>query len=201
LQDLVNHPQSSGSITFTKNNGVEIDVRGRHGDPAHYQEGGTIDRSQFSKELSDPRVMAAFAGRIRSEVGTQGEAACVGFAEEVCNRAAARHQSIMQALCGSYYPTSRPGSSHNREYIEAIKTAWLQGTDTVHGATGNASGHVGFGIAGGHYDTDGHWVSINQTARIGGERFGYELVDIKHGWLARYAQLKAAGSIASREKV
>jgi hypothetical protein len=158
---------------------------------------GTMDRSQFSAQLQDPRVMAAFAGRMASEVGSQGPAAQLAFAEEVMNRAASRNQTLMQALSGSYYPTSHPGSSHNPAYISAITTAWQQGTDTIHGATGNASGHVGFGVPGGHYDSSHHWVSPNQTANIGGERFGYEQVDLSRGWMAKYAQLKSRGSIAS----
>lgn len=151
---------------------------------------GTIDRSRFDDQLKDPRVMAAFAGRLHSEVGSQGPAAHLAFAEKVMNRAMARNQTLMQALTGSYYPTHHPGRSNNPKYIEAITKAWKEGTDTTLGATGNASGKVGFGKAGGHYDKQGHWVSPNQTVRINGERFGYEQVDINRGWLKKYEQLK-----------
>jgi len=162
---------------------------------------GSIDRSQFDAQLRDPRVMAAFAGRMASEVGNQGPAAQLAFAEEVMNRAASRNQILMQALSGSYYPTRNPGFSHNPQYIAAITKAWTDGTDTTFGATGNASGRVGFGIRGGHYDANHHWVSPNQTAYINGERFGHEQVDLNRGWLAKYQQLKASGSISSRERL
>jgi len=152
---------------------------------------GSIDRSQFDSQLKDPRVMAAFAGRMNSEVGSQGPAAQLAFAEEVMNRAASRNQTVMQALTGNYYPTHNPGSSHNPEYIHSITKAWNEGTDTIQGATGNASGRVGFGVSGGHYDGNRQWVSPNQTARINGERFGYEQVDLNKGWLQKYQQLKS----------
>jgi hypothetical protein len=151
---------------------------------------GSIDRSQFDSQLNDPKVMAAFAGRMNSEVGSQGPAAQTAFAEEVMNRAASRNQTLMQALSGSYYPTSHPGSSHNPQYVGAITNAWKNGSDTTHGATGNASGRVGFGAPGGHYDGEHKWVSTNQTANIGGERFGHEQVDINKGWLDKYESLK-----------
>ena len=151
---------------------------------------GSVDRSQFDAQLKDPRVMAAFAGRMSSEVGSQGPAAQLAFAEEVMNRAASRNQTLMQALSGRYYPTHNPGHSNNPKYVEAITKAWKEGTDTTQGATGNASGKVGFGVKGGHYDANHHWVSPNQTVRIGGERFGYEQVDVNKGWLKKYAQLK-----------
>lgn len=151
---------------------------------------GTIDRSQFDSQLKDPRVMAAFAGRMHSEVGSQGPAAQLAFAEEVMNRAASRNQTVMQALTGSYYPTHNPGWSNNPKYAEAINKAWKEGTDTIHGATGNASGKVGFGVKGGHYDANRQWVSPNQTVRINGERFGYEQVDLNKGWMKKYQQLK-----------
>lgn len=166
-------------------------TRAREGaEQVHEAKPGTIDRSRFDAELKDPRVMAAFAGRLHSEVGSQGAAAHLAFAEKVMNRATSRNQTLMQALSGSYYPTHHPGRSNNPKYIEAITKAWKEGTDTTLGATGNASGKVGFGKAGGHYDKQGHWVSPNQTVRINGERFGYEQVDINKGWLKKYEQLK-----------
>ncbi|MBK9774344.1 MAG: hypothetical protein IPP57_26570 [Candidatus Obscuribacter sp.] len=155
---------------------------------------GRMDRSQFDKELQDPKVMAAFAGRMHKEVRGQGPASQLAFAEEVMNRAAARNQTLMQALSGSYYPTSKPGHSDNPRYHEAITKAWKEGTDTIHGATGNASGRVGFGVPGGRHDASGRWVSPNQTVNIGGERFGYEQQDLKRGWLAKYQQLKGLGT-------
>lgn len=151
---------------------------------------GSIDRSQFDKELSDPHVMAAFAGRMKSEVGSQGADAHVAFAEEVMNRAAARDQTIMEALKGSYYPTHNPGRSSNPEYHEAITKAWKEGTDTIEGATGNASGRVGFGAGRARRNAEGEMVAPNQTVNIGGERFGYEQVDLNRGWMDEYKRLK-----------
>jgi hypothetical protein len=151
---------------------------------------GSIDRSQFDSQLNDPKVMAAFAGRVNSEVGSQGPAAQRAFAEEVMNRAASRNQTLMQALSGKYYPTAHPGVSHNPQYVGAITDAWKNGTDTTHGATGNASGRVGFGARGGHYDENHQWASTNQTANIGKERFGHEQVDLDRGWLRKYESLK-----------
>jgi hypothetical protein len=156
---------------------------------------GSIDRSSFDAQLSDPRVMAAFAGRMNSEVGSHGPAAQLAFAEEVMNRAMARNQTIMQALTGSYYPTHNPGCSRNPAYIAAISKAWKEGTDTILGATGNASGRVGFGVPGGHYDANHKWVSPNQTVNINGERFGYEQVDLNKGWMEKYRRLKAGSAV------
>jgi hypothetical protein len=127
---------------------------------------------------------------MNQEVGSQGPAAQTAFAEEVMNRAASRNQTIMEALSGKYYPTRNPGSSHNPQYVAAINNAWKNGTDTTHGATGNASGHVGFGVRGGHYDANHQWVSPNQIANIGRERFGYEQVDLDKGWMKKYESLK-----------
>ncbi len=156
---------------------------------------GAVDRSQFDSQLKDPRVMAAFAGRMHSEVGSQGPAAQLAFAEAVMNRAASRNQSIMQALTGKYYPTHNPGWSNNPRYMDAINKAWKEGTDTIFGATGNASAKVGFGVRGGHYDANRQWVSPNQTVRINGERFGYEQVDLNRGWMKKYQQLKSGSRV------
>lgn len=151
---------------------------------------GSIDRSQFDKELSNPDVMKAFAGRMKSEVGSQGAAAQLAFAEEVMNRAASRNQTLMQALSGNYYPTHNPGRSNNSDYHEAITKAWKEGTDTIQGATGNASGTVGFGAGKARYNENRELVAPNQTVSIGGERFGYEQVDLNRGWMKKYEQLK-----------
>ncbi|MBX9570763.1 MAG: hypothetical protein K2X77_17860 [Candidatus Obscuribacterales bacterium] len=137
---------------------------------------GRIDRSQFDEQLKDPKVIAAFAGRMATEVGGQGAAAQLAFAEEVMNRAASRGQTLMQALSGSYYPTPKPGSSNNPAFNAAITKAWKDGTDTTHGATGN--GDAGFGKGG------------YETATIGREKFGMEAVDLSKGWLKKYEKLK-----------
>ncbi|MDR3612158.1 MAG: hypothetical protein P4L53_01240 [Candidatus Obscuribacterales bacterium] len=153
---------------------------------------GSIDRSQFDDELKNPTVRDAFARRMTAEVGSQGPAAQTAFAEEVMNRAAARGQKLMQALSGKYYKHHNPEKLPEADprCLKVIDDAWHNGTDTIHGATGNSSKHVGFGVKGGHYDANRNWVSPNQTANIGGERFGYEQQDVAKGWLDQYAKLK-----------
>lgn len=138
---------------------------------------GAVNRSQFDRELSDPNVMAAFAGRMQSEVGSQGPAAQLAWAETVMNRAASRNQTLLQAVTGRYYPTHSPGRSSRQDLIQAITKAWREGTDTTRGSTGNASGSVGFGRGG------------REVIRISGEKFGYEEVDLNRGWLQKYQQL------------
>jgi hypothetical protein len=157
---------------------------------------GSIDRSQFDSQLNNPTVKEAFAKRLAAEVGSQGPAAQTAFAEEVMNRAASRGKTIMQALSGRYYPihdVEKLPKSDPR-YIEAglkaIDNAWHNGTNTINGATGNASSHVGFGVKGGHYDAQHHWVSPNQLAEINDERFGLELKDATNGWPERFEKLK-----------
>lgn len=139
---------------------------------------GAINRSQFDRELQDPNVMAAFAGRMHTEVGSQGPAAQLAWAETVMNRAASRNQTLLQALTGRYYPTHSPGRSSRQDLIQAITRAWREGTDTTQGSTGNASGSVGFGRGG------------REIIRINGEKFGMEEVDLRRGWLQKYQQLK-----------
>lgn len=146
---------------------------------------GAIDRSRFDSELSDPAVMRAFAGRMKTEVGSQGSAAQLAWAETVMNRAVSRNQTLMQALTGRYYPTHSPGSSNRPDLIAAIKKAWLHGTDTTSGSTGNASGSVGFGRRG------------KEVIRINGEKFGYEEVDLGRGWMEKYRQLKVPAADSS----
>lgn len=139
---------------------------------------GAIDRSRFDGELSDPAVLRAFAGRMKTEVGSQGADAQLAWAETVMNRAVSRNQTLMQALTGRYYPTHSPGSSNRPDLIAAIKKAWLEGTDITSGSTGNASGSVGFGRRG------------KEVIRINGEKFGYEEVDLGRGWMEKYRKLK-----------
>lgn len=139
---------------------------------------GAINRSQFDRELSDPNVMAAFAGRMKTEVGGQGPDAQLAWAETVMNRAASRGITLIQALTGRYYPTHSPGRSDNPAFIKAITKAWQEGTDTTKGSTGNASGSVGFGRTG------------REIIRINGEKFGMEEVDLNKGWMQKYQQLK-----------
>lgn len=129
-----------------------------------------IDRTKFLEELKDPNVMRAFAGRMHTEVGSQGEQAMQAWAETTFNRAAARNKSLLQTVTGAYFPTHNPGSSDKQAYHDIIRRVAKDGTNITKGATGNASGTVGFG-----------WGSTNggQTAAFGGERFGIEKADAK----------------------
>ncbi|NDE89870.1 MAG: hypothetical protein EB059_01830 [Alphaproteobacteria bacterium] len=123
-----------------------------------------VDRSQFASQLRSLDVRLAFAGRLHTEVGSQGLQAQIAWVETTFNRAAARNQSLMKTLSGSYFPTSHPGRSDNPHYHAVIYKVFNEGTNITNGATGNASGTVGFG--GGP-----------QMYAANGERFGVEGVD------------------------
>ncbi len=136
------------------------------------QPGRPVDRSQFYKELRNPEVMCHFAGRLHTEVGSQGRDAQIAWCETTFNRAAARGKSLMTTLCGHYFPRSRDGTYtpiriNNPAYFALIRKVAEEGTNTTYGATGNASGTVGFGRRG------------FQTAAYRGERFGVEEGDKK----------------------
>lgn len=198
LKNEVNEAPKPDSIDSSKEAPKEETKPGEESKPDAEKDSpelkeGAVDRSQFDEELSDPAVMVAFAGRMKSEVGSQGEDAQLAFAEEVMNRAASRDQTIMEALKGSYYPTHNPGKSNNPDYHEAITKAWKDGTDTIEGATGNASGTVGFGAGKARRNSEGDLVAPNQTVEINGERFGYEQVDLDGGWMDEYKKLKKGG--------
>jgi len=115
----------------------------------------------FGDELNDPRVEQGIYNLTANEVGGQGAAAHQAFIETLFNRAQARGQSLLQTINDrSYYPRisfrPRPGANYQDNLLAAF-----QGSDITGGATGNASGNVGF--AGGP-----------QTLAAGGERFGIE---------------------------
>lgn len=136
-------------------------------------------RKRFAKELEDPEVAARLAAYIEPEVGSQGAAAQQAFVESVMNRAAARGQTLKQALSPSagYFPsqTTVPASRYMRDprYLKKYRKiidAVLGGSNISNYATGNASGSVGF--AGGP-----------GTFSAGGERFGIEGPD--RSWARR----------------
>lgn len=143
-----------------------------------------IDRSQFFDELKDINVVRAFAGRMASEVGGQGKEAQVAWAETTYNRAASRKKTLLQTVTGSYFPTSDPGSSDNKTFHQIIREVAEKGTNTTNGATGNASGMVGFGQGKAVKKDDGSIWAPGQTAQFGGERFGVEGAD--KNWVPKY---------------
>lgn len=165
---------AAGNSKYTTQDGKEI--------PA----GPAIDRSGFLKELEDPATIRAFAGRMKSEVGNQGREAQVAWAETTFNRAAARGKSLRQTVTGSYFPTNNPGESDNPKFHGIIKEVAERGTNITFGATGNASGNVGFGSGKAVMQPDGSYKAPNQTASFGGERFGLEKADQK--WKPKYLQ-------------
>ncbi len=128
-------------------------------------------RSSFIDETNDPAVRERMMRLTEAEVGGQGSAATHAFMESVFNRAAARGQTLTEAMNDSGYypkvslrgkePTDRAG------YSTALDNV-LSGSNISNYATGNASGRVMF--AGGP-----------QTYNPGtGERFGREGPDM--GW-------------------
>lgn len=138
--------------------------------------GKTIDRSQFAEELKNPDVLRAFAGRMRTEVGGQGSTAQIAFAETIFNRAQARNQTLMQTLSGHYFPTVHPERSDDPRLLQVVNYVFQNGTNITRGATGNASGSVGFG--GGP-----------ETFAANGEKFGVEAAD--RNWQPLYAVNKS----------
>jgi hypothetical protein len=142
-----------------------------------YAEGGAvIDRSRFSDELSDPAIRQRLAALAYRETGGQGPQAQQAFLETVFNRAAARGKSIADVISGrdGYYPSVslQPVSANKLGgYMPLIDTV-AAGSNLSNGATGNASGTVGFNNG-----------RVTYTAN--GERFGIEGPDLK--WATPYA--------------
>lgn len=142
--------------------------------------GPMLDRKSFEEELKDPAVRQRLFAVTEAEVGSQGAAAQQAFMETIFNRAKARGKTVWETLHGSYYPGSthaRAGALMGDRGLEAkyraIYERVLGGANITNGATGNASGGVGFG--GGQ-----------ETFRSGGERFGVEGQDLP--WWRRQQQ-------------
>ena len=141
---------------------------------------GAIDRSQFNDEMADPNVRNSLAAITHREVGDQGPEAQQAFVESVFNRATSRGTSVAQAISGQdgYYPRkSLLGSDgipqRNLGTLDGIiSNVHTQGTNLSNGATGNASGTVGF---------DGG----PQTFSAGGDliRFAVQPLTIKILWM------------------
>ena len=133
-------------------------------------------RQRFGDELKDPSVRERMMRLTEAEVGGQGPKAAQAFAESVMNRAAARGQTLTEAMGSHYFPAgSRRGTEPTARdtYGNALDQA-LGGSNISGFATGNASGKVGFG--GGP-----------QTYAPGtGERFGIEAQDFN--WATRMAE-------------
>lgn len=117
--------------------------------------GPPLDRSEFEEELKDPRVRARLFAIIHAEVGGYSEDEILGFIETVFNRAKARKKSLWQTLHGGYWdprslaraPRLENDPSLENKYRAALDKV-RRGSNTMRGATGNASGGVGLGPRG-----------------------------------------------------
>lgn len=127
--------------------------------------GQLVDRSRFSDELKDPSVRARLAALAYRETGGQGPQAQQAFIESVVNRAHARGKTISETISGQdgYFPrvSLQPVQPTRTAAIAPIIDTVAGGSNLSNGATGNASGTVGFN--GGP-----------QTFSANGERFGRE---------------------------
>lgn len=141
--------------------------------------GQLVDRSRFSDELKDPSVRARLAALAYRETGGQGPQAQQAFIESVVNRAHARGKTISETISGQdgYFPrvSLQPVQPTRTAAIAPIIDRVAGGSNLSNGATGNASGTVGFN--GGP-----------QTFSANGERFGREGPD--RNWSIPY---KTAG--------
>ena len=138
--------------------------------PTQDQALSSVRNSQFQELRDNPQLVGDLFSLTHQEVGTQGPEAQQAFIETVFNRAAARGQTLDQAMHDSgYYPkvSLRPAELSNAhiENYGNILSQVGQGSNISGGATGNASKNVRF--AGGP-----------QTFVAGGERFGVEGPDI-----------------------
>lgn len=136
------------------------------------QSGPMLDRRSFDEELKNPEVRKRLLAVTEAEVGSQGEDAQKAFMETIFNRAKARGQSLWDTLHGSYFPATTHskadalmGDKRLEEKYRSIYESVIGGSNITNGATGNASGDVGFG--GGP-----------ETFRSGWERFGIEAPDL-----------------------
>jgi len=135
----------------------------------------SLNRSFYADELSDPALRDRLFALTATEVGGQGADAQQAFLETLFNRAAARRGSLADMMSvydprrgTGYYPSLGDTgglSDDQRSHFGNLLTRVMAGSDITRGATGNASGTVGF--AGGP-----------QTAAYGGERFGIEGPDV-----------------------
>lgn len=147
--------------------------------PAGYDDGGAvIERSKFTGELSDPALRQRLAALAYRETGGQGQQAQQAFLETVFNRAAARGKTIAETISGrdGYYPnvSLQPVTASKLNGISPLIDTVMAGSNLSNGATGNASGSVGFN--GGQ-----------ATYAVNGERFGREGPDLS--WTVPYNAL------------
>lgn len=139
--------------------------------------GQLIDRTAFNAELNNPAVRQQLAALAYREVGGQGQQAQQAFIESVINRAAARGKTIAETISGrdGYFPPQSlaPVNGTRTSSYGPIIDKVIGGSNVSNGATGNASGTVGFN--GGR-----------QTFSANGERFGVEGPD--RNWKIPYKQ-------------
>ena len=157
-----------------------------------------IDRFQFMNELKDINSVRAFAGRMSTEVGSQGIESQTAWAETTYNRAASRNKTLVQTVTGKYFPTTDPGTSDNKSFHQTIRDVAISGINTTNGATGNASGMVGFGQGKTIKKDDGTLWAPGQTASFSGERFGVEVAD--KNWTPKYQGSNDSSSSTSSKK-
>ena len=142
-------------------------------------------RSSFIDETNDPAVRERLMRLTEAEVGGQGPATTHAFMETVFNRAAARGQSLTEAMNdASYYPavSLRGKAPTDRDMYGKALDNVLSGSNVSNYATGNASGRVMF--AGGP-----------QTYNPGtGDRFGREGSDL--GWANSIGYAQSQSGVA-----
>jgi hypothetical protein len=127
-------------------------------------------RTQLANELKDPRVQAQFYNLVHNEVGGQGPQAQQAFIETLFNRSATRGKTLTETINDkNYYPESsyKPVTIYpdQQAHYDRLVGSVTQGSNISGGATGNASGSVGFG--GGP-----------TTFSAGGENFGIDKPDL-----------------------
>lgn len=184
-QRLQNQPRQGvygvNQRPYTANDVAEMQAFAHPGkpvqQPATNSSGQAIDRSSFDAELKDPAVRQRLAAIAYRETGGQGPQAQQAFIESVINRAAARGKTISQTISGQdgYFPqvSLQPVQPTRLSSYGPIIDRVAAGSNVSNGATGNASGGVGFN--GGP-----------QTFAANGERFGREGPD--RNWKIPYKQ-------------
>ena len=155
---------------------------------------GNIDRSNFNEQMADPAVRSAIIARARIEVGDNPDAQ-KNFMEEVFNRAAARKMSLIDVVSNKdgYYPhkdddrwNKTQGNAATDAEHAALKDVHENGRNVTRGATGNASGTVGFNGGPQTYKDP-----------LTGERYGIEGQDRK--WKPDYIKADATGAEGWRD--
>jgi hypothetical protein len=143
-------------------------------------------RQSYAEELkNNPKLKQDLFDLAEAEVGGQGVVAKQAFMESVLNRAAARGQTLAQAIHDrAYYPNTtmrKVGTGRGNRAEEQLMEVF-EGSNISNWATGNASHGVGF--AGGP-----------KTLDLGtGDYFGTEGPDLK--WVSKMKDLEQKGKSA-----